>query len=416
MTQDNHGAGSKRLWVVSQFYAEETGTGYSMTRIAEGLAEYFSVAVLCGQPHYVSRDRHAPSREERNGVLIQRVMATPFNNDSLLLKLINMVTISFSMFIQVVRRIESNDLVFFTNLPPTLPFAIAAACNLRGARCVLRIDDVYPDGIVVAGMIHPDGVLRRILEWLYKRLYQSVDYITVLGRDTQRLIVQKLGNQSNRVVIMPNAVNLKEVYPMPRSRNVLLSDLGLSDKFVVKYAGHMGRTHGLEYLLEAIEKLREIPDIHFLFIGSGPQKGWLEEMVAEKNLRNVTIIPYRPRSELCDAINACDVAIVSLAPGMCGVSVPGRIYDLLAAGKPIIVIAERDSEPALIVREEGVGWVTPPGKPDEVVKAILDARSQSEDFFEMRRRARLAAEKKYSLRQETEAYRSLLWDLADAEL
>ena len=64
---------SNHIWVVSElYYPEETSTGYFLTRIAEGLARYYTVNVLCSQPTYSARGTRAPDREHHSGVDIQR--------------------------------------------------------------------------------------------------------------------------------------------------------------------------------------------------------------------------------------------------------------------------------------------------------------------------------------------------------
>ena len=111
----------KTLWIISRFYAEETGTGYSITRTAEGLARYYSVRVLCGQPDYVYHDRRAPASEIINGVQVFRAAATSFSNRNLLVKMLNMLTSSFSIFWLVIKHVRRNQPVIIVNVPPPLP-------------------------------------------------------------------------------------------------------------------------------------------------------------------------------------------------------------------------------------------------------------------------------------------------------
>jgi len=292
--------------------------------------------------------------------------------------------------------------------PPALPFFVSLACRLRGARCILLIHDVYPEVMVATGLARRGVLLTRWLGWLNQRLYRSVVWIAVLGRDMARLAQAKLEPGDGRVVIIPNWADLDEVKPVRRDRNALLRELGLTDKFVVQYAGNMGRPNDLESLIESAWLLRDENDIHFLFIGSGAKRAWLECAVRENHLANVTILPNRPRSDQQNFINACDVGVVSLVPGMTGVSVPSRTYNILAAGKPLVAIVGQDSETALMVREESVGWVVPPGQPGKIIEAILEARARPELVAEMGKRARQAAETKYSLARAVEAYLALV--------
>ena len=55
------------------------------------------------------------------------------------------------------------------------------------------------------------------------------------------------------------------------------------------------------------------------------------------------------------SLNACEVAIIPLVLGMAGMSVPSRMYNVLAAGNPIIAATDGNSELAFVVQEEQIG-------------------------------------------------------------
>ena len=57
---------------------------------------------------------------------------------------------------------------------------------------------------------------------------------------------------------------------------------------------------------------------------------------------------------------------------------PSRFYNLLAIGRPVILVSEMDAEAALTVTEHDVGWVVTPGRADELADVIQRAAS-SED-------------------------------------
>jgi colanic acid biosynthesis glycosyl transferase WcaI len=96
---------------------------------------------------------------------------------------------------------------------------------------------------------------------------------------------------------------------------------------------------------------------------------------------------------------------------MVGISVPSRLYNIMAAGKPIIAVAEPESELASVVQEEQIGWVVPPGRPDLLAAAILEARANPTCLVEMGLRARAAAENKYAFGQVMQAYQQLFDEL-----
>jgi len=403
-----------RLWIVSRFYAEETGTGYAMTRTAEGLSHYFSVHVLCGQPDYVHITRRAARNEIQNNVTIFRVNATPFSNESLPFKLLNMIISSLQIFFQGLRFVKRNETVLIVNLPPLLPFLALFFCKIRGTKTFLLVHDVYPDSLAVAGILESDSPVIRALNYLFKIFYRGFDRIVVLGRDMQKLIADKLDHDSSKIVVIPNTADIDEIYPTPRHENVLLERLALNGKFVVKYSGHMGRTHGLEILLDAVKKMSVTdPGVHFLFVGTGPKRRWLEGEASSNRLNNITIQSFVPREDILDSMNACDVGLISFMPGMWGVSVPSRFYDVIASGKPAIFVGDEQSEIALVIKEEGIGWVIPPSDVDRIIGAILEAKQNPELLFNMGVRCRLVAEEKYARSHQIQSYRRLFSKVAE---
>ncbi len=405
-------SGKQRVWVLSElYYPEETSTGHFLTGIAEGLSQNYEVMVLCSQPTYSVRGTRAPKRELHKGVKIRRCAGTTLNKDFLPFRLMNLITISLSMFCISVAKIRKNDCVLVVTNPAALPFLVSVACRLRRARCLLLIHDVYPEALIAAGMTRADSPLAWGIGRLTRWLYRHVECIIVLGRDMKQLVQSKLGVDQKRVVLIPNWGDLDGLKPEPRGENQLLCRLGLSEKFVVQYCGNMGRTHGLECLIESAARLSHHERIHFLFIGWGAKKLWLDQKVLQDRINNVSVLPSPRRSGLSETLNACDVSIISMMPGMAGVSVPSRVYDVLAAGKPVIAVTDAHSELALIVREERIGWVVPPGHPDQIVDTILEAHSNPGMLAEMSRRAHAAAEDKYSYPQAIQAYCSLVASL-----
>jgi glycosyltransferase involved in cell wall biosynthesis len=393
------------------YYPEETSTGYYVTKTAEGLAADHPVHVLCSQPTYSARGKRAPRHEVHRNVSIRRCSGTALDKDVPLFRLVNLATISASLFGNALARFRKGEVVFVTTNPPTLPYLTWLACVLRRARCVLMVHDVYPEALVAGGWLRADSALRRVFTRFQRFLYSRMERIVVLGRDMGSLVARAMRRQTRRIVVIPNWADLDQITPFPRRDNALLSRLGLQDKFVVQYSGNMGRTHGLEPLVEAAGRLRNDTDVHFLFIGSGAKRRWLEQTVSGEELSNVTILPYQPRSDLAVSLNACDLAIISFVPGMAGVSVPSRMYNILAAGKPIIAVADPESELAQLVVEENVGWVVAPGNTEKLVETILKVREEPDLLAQMQSRCRAVVEKKYSFHQVVSAYRSLVDEL-----
>ena len=184
--------------------------------------------------------------------------------------------------------------------------------------------------------------------------------------------------------------------PLPRGDNSLLRELGLETKFVVQYSGNIGRTHGIETIVEAARRLKDHQDISFLFIGWGAKEHWLRDTIKNEQLENVLFLPPRPRDEIPISLNACDLAIIAFLKGMAGVSVPSRMYNVMSAGKPLLAAADESSEIAMLVNEEQIGATISPEDPEQFANAILALKADSKALEEMAMRARRVAESKYA--------------------
>ena len=384
------------VWVISEVFApDETATAHYMTGIAERLATSMPVRVLCVQPTYTRRGTRAPWEEIRNGVRIRRCWSTTLDKNKIVARLLNIVTIAGSIAFTALRRIRRGDLALVVTNPPVLPLLIQIACLLKGAQCVVRIDDIYSEMMVASGMLSKSSLRYRFMVTCSRWLYRKAGAIVVLGRDMQELVVQRAALPSGKVTVIPNWSDNREVQPSSRETNPLLQELGLSGKFVVQCAGNLGRVQAIETLVEAAAKLKEHPRIHFLFIGAGTKKGWIERQKQERGLDNITVLSPRPRNEQSIFLNACDIATTALTNGMWGAAVPSRLYNILAAAKPVLVVGDPRSEAALVVQENRIGWVASPGQVDHVAGAILAASQDPQRLREMGQTARKLAETKY---------------------
>jgi colanic acid biosynthesis glycosyl transferase WcaI len=390
------------------FWPEYTSTGKYLTDIADALAADDNVLVLCSQPTYAARGKRGPRVERRNGVLIRRVRSTVLDKNRFLPRLVNAVTFAGAMLLAAIRYVPRNGRVLVVTNPPLLPFVMALVCRLRGARMVLLIHDVYPDVLVASGIARQGGALARLMGagtgWLHAR----AERIIVLGRDMEALIAARTPRPKGGIAVIPHWAD-EGVRPVPRQGNALLEDLGIEDRFVLQYAGNMGRSHGIEDLLEVTRRLDQSadPPAHLLFIGTGARRRVVERAIATEGIP-VSLLDPQPASRLSETLGACDLAVVAFRPGMSGVSVPSRLYNILAAGRPILALADADSEVARVIREERVGWVCEPGNVTAALEAVEEARAACDERAAMGRRARTVAEEKYRLAPATEAYRAVL--------
>lgn len=388
---------TKRLWISCElYYPEDNTTGYYMTSLAEGLAPSLSVKALCGQPNYHRRGQRAPKHEQRNGVEIFRVASTTFDKNIALLKALNMISLSVSMFIGGLRWFQKGDRILIVTAPPTILFTVGLAALLKGCSYTLLIHDNYPEMLVAAGTIRRGSFLETLYGFLNRWLYKYSSGVIVVGRDMAELARKKVEGLDVPVHVIPNWAELKSVRPTERAENGLLNSLGISNKLVFLYAGNMGYPQDLWTIYEAARAVDDLDDVHFVFLGSGAKRKRLESLIRRDRPRNMTLLDPRPRSEQNVFLNGCDVALVSLIKGMWGVSVPSRTYNFMAAGKPLLAITEAESEIDRIIHDERNGWSVRPGDAGALTAKIREIHKHKDAITAYGERSRVAALERYS--------------------
>ncbi len=400
----------RRIWMVTEIYhPEDTSTGHYVTGIAEGLAKDRPVSVLCGFPSYARRHLPAPSREERAGVRIFRCKASLLARKGFFSGLVNAVSSTLLLSVSALRLVDRGSHLLVGTNPPLLPFLILIVARIKRCRLTVRVDDVYPEAMAAAGVISATGVVWRSYNFLNRLLYKACFRLIVVGRDMAEVVSGKLESSAPEVIFIPNWSDTTEILPADSRSNQLRNQLGLGESLVIGYAGNMGPVQGIAALLDGIKTLRDSPDVHFVFIGSGKLFPLLARTVQEEGLTNVTILPHFPREQQNDFLNLFDVGIVSLGEGMYGVGVPSRCYNLMAAGRPILALVEKTSEIGRIVEEEMIGWVVAPGDLKGFHATVIALGRDLAELKSMGRRARLAAELKYSKEIVVSTYRKLAW-------
>jgi colanic acid biosynthesis glycosyl transferase WcaI len=272
----------------------------------------------------------------------------------------------------------------------------------------LLIHDNYPEILIAAGKTKKDSILVWFMSFWNRWLYKYASKIIVVGRDMKELVSRKTEGFDIPIEIIPNWAELEQVEPQPRDENLLLKELGISDKLVFLYAGNLGYPNDIESIIWCASELKDDDRFQFVFLGTGVKKKWLESEASDKNLKNVTILDPRPRSEQIDFLNACDVGVVSLVPQMWGVSMPSRTYNILAAGKPILALTEAGSELFKVVEEERVGWNVLPGQKEDLLETIRHIYAEKACLQEKSDNSRSAALEKYSVEAAIAAYLKVL--------
>jgi colanic acid biosynthesis glycosyl transferase WcaI len=379
----------RRVLVLTEMYSPETAnTAKFMSGIADAIAADHDVHVLAAQPTYDQRGISAPSREQRGAIEIERLPSTTFDRHRLALRLVNTATLLVSFAFYGLLRVRKADAVLVVTNPPFMPLVAELLAWTAGIPCIVLVHDVYPHTLVAAGITRRRSLLWRVLFPVFSFAFRHADRVVVLAADMGRLLTAEFGVQAERVTIIPNWGDEDAIYPDAEARAEMRERLGMRERFVVQVMGNMGRTHGLDAVLDAASELKASPDIHFLLVGGGKQSNYVKGEIERRKLGNATLMPTCSASDLRGMLNAADAAVITFRSGMGGVSVPSRMYNCLAAGQILLTLADEMSEPTELVRKHGCGITLQPGDSGALAAAVLRLTSAEAERKEMGERGR----------------------------
>ncbi|WP_028137606.1 glycosyltransferase family 4 protein [Bradyrhizobium japonicum] len=391
-----------KVVVASQHYPPDHSTTASiMSDIACRLARDHQVVVLSGTPGGLPGALNGPgkphvisvkSRITEKAALVRRASAE--------------VLFALRTFVALTKELRRGDVVLTVTAPFMLPYAVAAAAKLRRARSALIMHDLFPDVLVMAGLLKPHSIVTALIRAANAWMFRALDAVIIIGRDAEARIVSYRGVKHGKVRFIPNWATI-----VPFLRPVSFENpfrRVIKARFVVGLSGNLGFTHDPEIVFEAARLLRQETEIHFLLSGWGIGFERLKQLQAEWGLPNVTLVGRVEDAELETFLAAADVWIIPYRKNVTGVSVPSRFYNLLAIGRPVILVSEPDAEAALTLVEDRLGWVVGPGEPEQLAEAIRTA-FRSDDKAMAERAVQVAS--KFDRHAAMNAYADLVGEL-----
>lgn len=381
-----------RFLIHSQYYPPEVGA--PQTRLVELAQELsrngFSVSVLTAQPSYPAGKIHSGyggifRKEVTDKISIYRSFIFPSKSTSLFPRLSSYFSFVISSFLIGI-FLPRSDFIMTESPPLFLGITGYLLSRIKRAKWILNISDLWPESVVELGVIDRKSWLYKVSSTLEFFLYRKAWLVTGQSKTILQSIVDRVPQVET--YHLSNGVDPDRFTPV-------LSTLS-SNKITVIYAGLHGIAQGLEQVIEAARELQQDDRIIFSLVGDGPAKVSIMNLAERYALGNVHFYSPIPKEKIPDTLADTDIVIVPLKVQLTG-AVPSKLYEAMAAGKPVILVAE--SEAAEIVKKSECGLVIKPGDIDGLVEAIRTLADQPAMRKQMGEAGRRAAVEKYDRRQ-----------------
>jgi glycosyltransferase involved in cell wall biosynthesis len=398
-----------RLIFVNRFFhPDHSATSQLLGDLTFHLAEAgFDVHVVTSRQIYDDASRDLSKHESVRGVQVHRVWATRFGRGRLLLRAVDYLTFYLSAMAKLARLARSGTVVIAETDPPLLSVPSAAIARLSRASLINWTQDLFPEiaeNLGVPGIALVAPLLRRLRNFSLRSAHTNVVLSEGMG-----LRVRGEGIAEDKIEVIHNWSPVETGSPSAlTSANPLREEWGLGRKFVVGYSGNFGRAHDFATVLDAAAALRDLPHVHFLFVGAGAQRAWLQEHVATLGLSNVSFRPYQPLDRLALSLSVPDVHLVSLKPELEGLIVPSKFYAVLAAGRPVLFVGNATGEMARQIEDADCGRAFAAGAPTDLAAAIRDLAGRPDQVAKMGERARALWAARFQRKHALAAWQALV--------
>ena len=203
--------------------------------------------------------------------------------------------------------------------------------RLRGVPVIYDMQSCLPDQLrdhSVLGLSLVQRVLLKCERWALRNAA-----VVVGSAGLEPYVKRVMPTATMREWNFPGQINLASDEEIVKRREAC--DIP-PDAPVILYSGNFARYQGVNWLVDAIPAvLRLVPDAVFVLVGAeeGGTPGDLRDAIDRVPKSALRIVPRQPRDALPSFIAMADILV---SPRAGGDNLPLKVFDYIAAGKPIV--------------------------------------------------------------------------------
>jgi colanic acid biosynthesis glycosyl transferase WcaI len=371
----------KIVFVINYYYPDLASTGQLMTDLTRNIQEDFEITVIAAQPGYAGEkvdNTKILEYELFEKMKIIRLKLPEVNKLSKVSR-IKYIFKYFFLALMALLKEEKINVIYTISQPPILGGLIGTIGKLvKRSKHVYNIQDFNPEQANAVNFAS-NKVIYFLAKFIDKINCKYSDEIILVGNDMADTLKRRFNNKKvPHYTVINNWTDEDDITPIRDNEQIqkFKKEHGINGKFIVMYSGNIGLYYDLENIISITNHFKDNKDIVFVFIGEGAVKDKMQKFTNENNLSNVLFLPYQPKEFIKYSLNAADLHLVVNQKGIKGVSVPSKIYGVMAAGKPILGVLEQGSEAERLISESKCGAVVEPQNYKGIIEKI-------EFFYEM---------------------------------
>lgn len=256
------------------------------------------------------------------------------------------------------------DAVFVHQVSPvTIGVAATLIKKMQKIPMYFWVLDLWPESLTAAIGLQNRyilGLFSSMVRWFYR----NSDRILISSKGFEKSICEK-GDFAPKIVYFPNWVD--SVF----SNNREAETPAVPEGFIAMFTGNIGESQDFGTVLNAAEQLRDNLNIHFVIVGNGRAKDWVEEQITQRNLSaTVHCVGAYPLESMPATFAKADILFAALKDEpVFALTVPAKIQAYMSAGKPIVTMI--NGEAKSLIESVGCGIAVDAGDAKAFADAVL---------------------------------------------
>lgn len=212
--------------------------------------------------------------------------------------------------------------------------------------------------------------------------------VTVVSGDTRGKLIKMFGPQlSQKTRTIPGGIPLS-MFPIRKNVDNLRKELGLQNDKIALFTGRLITEKGVAYLVKAAKRIHG----KVIIAGDGPQREFLEKMIKDMSLTNVTMLGFfTDSSKVIDLYYLADVFV---SPAVWDEPLGLTTIEAMAAGRPAIVT--RKGGTVMAIKDGVNGIFVRPRNANEIAREVNALFANDEKRKKMGLSARKTVEEKFT--------------------
>lgn len=244
--------------------------------------------------------------------------------------------------------------------------------------------DMWPESLTAGGI--NGGKFYTLIHKMMKGIYKRDTEILITSKGSRKLLNER-GVSDEKITYLPNWND--DAIGEVENSELKIENFEWPKGFIVMFAGNLGFAQNMENLLAAANELKEEKDIHWVFVGDGRKKPWMDEYVKGHQLEDtVHLLGRYPIETMGAFFKKADVMLVALNDVIIfNLTLPAKVQAYMAAGKPIL--ASLCGEGADIIRDANCGWSVPSNDYQKLAATVSKiAKMDKQDLATLGKNAR----------------------------